>query len=469
MPNSPLIAKLHAHATLLPSQRELLERVVFQLEFNGFQHIHLVGKAGSGKTTLSLVLAELLSDEMNLAYFSAQPGMTTQDCQKQLLQQWFGLSDYESSLMEQLELPHSQPLAWVLDSQRELPLSCLSMLRAHPVHIITTGPDVLTEADVNLTIPEITAADVRLLLPESAISAWSIEDRLVHAAGNLHSLLEPDTIAVESKVDSDVQTSGHSAMRYRLASLALAVVGALFIAGYWWMHDSNESVVDVPPADNEVTQRFQAPALHQQSALPRRTDVAADNGIDATQLPDEESAPQSEVSSEPEDTPEIIATELSEQDTLQVVPEAPALSPDETQETENTAATSAQVALPADMEADQTSTSEDTSTPYRYQEAELLAMDSGTFALQLGAFSSEAAAQRLMTRYSELTMHLYRRRQGNQLQWVVVMAPFDDAVTARNQRNQLSDALQAETPFAKPLRTLQQEIQQRLQDDSGNL
>jgi energy-coupling factor transporter ATP-binding protein EcfA2 len=437
MPNSPLIAKLHAHATLLPSQRELLERVIFQLEFNGFQHIHLVGKTGSGKTTLSLVLAELLSDDMLLAYFSAKPDMTTQDCQQQLLQQWFGLSDYESSLMQQLEQLPSQPLAWILDSQGDLPHSCLSMLRAHPVHIITTGPNVLTEADVNLTIPSITAADASQLLPESAISAWSVQERLEHAGDNLHRLLEPDTIPAESEESVVVQASGRSAMRYRLASLALAVVGGLVITAYWLMDSRHEPVKATAPAvDNRLAERFQAPVLHQQSALPQGAELVTESE-DITQssdTPSEQTSTQPDTAIASDSRPEDAAEELAapSQEQPQVQPQA-------------------------------------LLSQYRYQEDELLAMDADAFSLQLGAFSTESIAQRLVSSYPELDMYLYQRKLGGQLQWVVVLAPFADAVSARNKRSQLPDALQADTPFAKPLSTLQQEIYQRETDDSGNL
>ncbi|MCH8536867.1 MAG: SPOR domain-containing protein [Alkalimonas sp.] len=466
MPNSPLNAKLHAHATLLPSQRELLERVIFQLEFNGFQHIHLVGKAGSGKTTLCLVLAELLSDEMVLAYFSAEPSMTTQSCQQQLLQQWFGLSDYETSLMQQLEQTQAQPLAWVLDSQGDLPHSCLSMLRAHPVHIITTGPDVLTEADVNLTIPAITEADARQLLSESAISAWSIDDRLEHAAGNLHRLLEPDATVVEPEASSGAKASGLSAMRYRLASISLALVGALVITAYWWLNSSQEQAeLAELPADNQLAQRFQAPALHEQSALPRGAEQSDEAISTTSEEPIPSEARQRAAIDEPErDEP----SEPTPADDSEPSPAEP-----EVEDTTLAAEASPTTDLASESQSDELThepaVASQHATEYRYHEAELLAMGAESFALQLGAFSTEASAKRLVASAPEVSMLLYQRLLGSQLQWVVLHGPFDDAASARNARSRLPEPLQADTPFAKSLRSIQEEIRQRVTDDSGDL
>ena len=60
--------KLATLQGLLPSQRQWLERLVFQLEFNPYQLIYLVGGPGSGKSTLTLAIADLLSDEFNLVW-----------------------------------------------------------------------------------------------------------------------------------------------------------------------------------------------------------------------------------------------------------------------------------------------------------------------------------------------------------------------------------------------------------------
>src|SRR5690606_845753 len=96
-----LQAKLSQFNHLLPSQHDLLERLLFQLAFNRFQHIRLAGHAGSGKSTLILAIAELFSEQMNVAMLTLQGG--PEQTEKQLMQQWFGLEYDESQpLLEQI-------------------------------------------------------------------------------------------------------------------------------------------------------------------------------------------------------------------------------------------------------------------------------------------------------------------------------------------------------------------------------
>lgn len=60
--------QLAASHYLLPSQRDLLSRLLFQLAFNDFNQLAVFGGCGSGKSTLCLALAELFSgcEEMQL-------------------------------------------------------------------------------------------------------------------------------------------------------------------------------------------------------------------------------------------------------------------------------------------------------------------------------------------------------------------------------------------------------------------
>ena len=67
METSILQQKVAQQRHLLPSQQELLNRLLFQLAFNNFQNIGLVGAEGSGKSTLALAIAELFSEQANVA------------------------------------------------------------------------------------------------------------------------------------------------------------------------------------------------------------------------------------------------------------------------------------------------------------------------------------------------------------------------------------------------------------------
>ena len=84
-----LQSRLAALEHLLPSQREWLERLLFQLAFNEVHYVEAVGPAGSGKTTLALALAELCSERFNIALISKS--VSASELSQQLMQQWFGL------------------------------------------------------------------------------------------------------------------------------------------------------------------------------------------------------------------------------------------------------------------------------------------------------------------------------------------------------------------------------------------
>ncbi|MCC5826101.1 SPOR domain-containing protein [Alkalimonas sp.] len=462
---SPLAAKLQAHATLLPSQRELLERVLFQIEFNGFQHIHLIGGTGSGKTTLSLVLAELLSDAMNLAYFSSQPDMTTTQCQKHLLQQWFGLSEFETNLMELLEQPHPQPLVWILDSQGSLPLGCLSLLRAHPIHIITTGPDVLTEAELNLAISPVTEAEAEQLLPVQMLQTRSAAERLQAAAGNLHRLLEPEVVSERS----DSKPVAMLAQKYRTASLVLAVLGVVAILLFWWLSQPSEP--ELLLADNQprpVVQAWSPADVVVSEAEPGQTDV--DN-----RLPNETSADDTLLTdAEALHLTESIAAgeqELMDEPALEIPSAVPAMQPETTEQLASAeqSAMAGQTAItehPEDVApGSDTILLEPNAWPY--DEAKLLAMNEDHYVLQLGAFANLNAAQAVRQSYPELTVLIYQRQHNGQSQWVVVLAAYRTAEQARAIRAEIPAALRAETPFIKSMQQVWQEIRSS-QPGQGN-
>ena len=431
---SPLAAKLQAHSTLLPSQRELLERVLFQIEFNGFQHIHLIGGTGAGKTTLTLVLAELLSDTMNLAYFAAQPDMTTAQCQKLLLQQWFGLGEFDANFMELLEQPQQQPLVWILDGQGSLPLSCLSMLRAHPIHIITTGPNALPDADLNLAIAPLTETEAEQLLPVQMLQTRSAAERLQVAAGNLHRLLEPEVVPEQS----DNKPVALLAQKYRTASLVLAVLGVVAILMFWWLPQPSEP--DAVVADNQPRPVLGAwrPA---EPVIAEVAEVEASSANEPVLLPEDETLAW--VLPEPEPEPQSVhATQSGSADTSE-----PTISLSQTNNEEQ----AAEVAVGA-------VTSAEAPPSWQHDEAALLAMNDSDYGVQLGAFANLNAALAVRQTYPELPVLIYQRQLNGQSQWVVLLAPYATANQARAMRAELPARLRAETPFIKAMQQVWQEI-----------
>ncbi|MEE2023410.1 SPOR domain-containing protein [Alkalimonas mucilaginosa] len=442
---STLATKLQAHATILPSQRELLERVLFQIEFNGFQHIHLVGAAGTGKTTLGLVLAELFSDSMNLAYFSAQPDMSTSQCQQLLLQQWFGLSDHEGTLMQQLEQPQPQPLLWILDGQGPLPAACLSLLRAHPVHIITTGPEVLPEADLNLAIPAITVAEAESLLPADMLRSIPAAQRLQAAAGNLHLLLEPDRIAANQQ--SSVLPRS-PAQIYSTLALVLALLLCTGGLVFWWLYQADEH--QVVEADNQLRSPVSAWSPVQQAQ--------------STSSPDPTAQTQPGLSSGPEHSEQSGAVSMLEMPAAELGLDAVEAEVDVSLEI-NLPIVTPELDAPVDVALTDAETRR---SSFLHDEAELLSMDKAHYALQLGVFASVAAAERMQLSYPELPVMIYQRQSTNQLpQWVLVLASYAAASEARAIRATLPAAIQAETPFIKTIAQIWQEIED-FQQMQGN-
>ena len=450
MSPSSLAEKLQTHSTILPSQRELLERVLFQIEFNGCQHIHLQGGPGSGKTTLCLVLAELLSESMNLAYFPAPQDMTTAQCQKQLLQQWFGAADLDADLSNLLQQRQNQPLALVLDGQGALPLACLAQLRAHPVHIITTSNDFLPEADLNLTIATLSEAEVEQLLPVKALHTMPAAERLQTVDGNLHRLLEPQA----SPVTAPPEARNSQALHYRTASLLLAGIGLFAVLLFWWLYPA--PVQESHQADN------QGPLLAEAWR-------PADTGYQGSDSDGEEKLDAPEASNG-HDEPSFANETRSDPGPVENAQAETEVQTEPQHRTEKAAELSASPEpLSNDDSLLQEPLSVETEVPaWSYDEALLLAMASHQYVLQLGAFAQPAAAERVRSQYSELSMLIYQRTMQQQPQWVLVLAPYASADEARAKRTELPALLQAETPFIKAMQQVWSEIDS-VEDAGSNL
>ncbi|MCA1928958.1 hypothetical protein, partial [Rheinheimera sp.] len=100
MSKQALQQRLTQYSGLLGSQRQLLQRLLLQLEFNQPDRLQLVGSSGSGKSTLILTLAEICSEQFNVALLQADAGLTPVDLSKVLQQQWFGSATMPRNLHE---------------------------------------------------------------------------------------------------------------------------------------------------------------------------------------------------------------------------------------------------------------------------------------------------------------------------------------------------------------------------------
>lgn len=237
---SQLQQKLLKIQGLLPSQRSWLERLVFQLEFNPYQLIHMVGPAGSGKTTLTLAIADLLSNEFNLALIKAEPELSAVRVRQHVLEHWFGTcKDANGSLLQLVgERQIKEPLALVIDQAEHLPLELWAELAELPCLVIAATEHADAHAELNLPLPALTLEDAEMLLKDSELSTLSVADRLDQALGNIHLLLDPS---------KKRQIQAAAAIELKPASLAYPLtvfsIGMLMIAAvvvFWlWTEQQN--------------------------------------------------------------------------------------------------------------------------------------------------------------------------------------------------------------------------------------
>ena len=191
MDTSALQAGLAQLQHLLPSQREWLERLLFQLAFNDVKRIDVVAADGSGKSTLALALAELFSSQHNVALLSAR--IAPEQAAAELMQQWFAspLRDDVSLAKQVAKAADTTPLLLVIDDAARYPVELLQQLAALPCILCCFSDQSLAEAGLTLTLNRVTAADAAQLLQHEALNSIELAERLARANNNLHLLLLP--------------------------------------------------------------------------------------------------------------------------------------------------------------------------------------------------------------------------------------------------------------------------------------
>ncbi|RVU40354.1 hypothetical protein EOE67_07095 [Rheinheimera riviphila] len=231
---SHLQQKLLKIQGLLPSQRSWLERLVFQLEFNPYQLIHMVGAAGTGKTTLTLAIADLLSNEFNLALIKAEPELNAVRVRQHVLEHWFGTcKDANRSLLQLVgDRQLNEPLALVIDQAEQLPPELWAELAELPCLVIAATEHADAHAELNLPLPTLTLQDAEMLLKDSELSTLSVADRLDNAQGNIHLLLDPSLKRQLQAVKVDLKPAS---LAYPLAvfSIGMLVIAAVVVFWLW--------------------------------------------------------------------------------------------------------------------------------------------------------------------------------------------------------------------------------------------
>ena len=232
---SDLQQKLKTLQGLLPSQRQWMERLTFQLEFNPYQLVHIVGGPGTGKSTLCLSIAELLSDDFNLALLKVEPELPAFRIRQHLLESWFGFCpDGNKPLMQLIgDRQSNLPLALVLDQAENVPAELWAELSQVPCLVVAASLQPDPHAELNLPLAPITLEDAEQLLQSNEFSTLTIADRLDQAEGNLHVLLDPTSKPKHKQTHVNLPTKPASI----LPPLMTFVIGMIVIAGvvvFWF-------------------------------------------------------------------------------------------------------------------------------------------------------------------------------------------------------------------------------------------
>ena len=125
MSKQALQQRLTQYPGLLGSQRQLLQRLLLQLEFNQPDRLQLVGASGSGKSTLILTLADLCSEQFNVALVQADAALAPVDLLKVLQQQWLGSAVMPRTLPDFLaQLSKAEQYLLLVDDADHLNEAC---------------------------------------------------------------------------------------------------------------------------------------------------------------------------------------------------------------------------------------------------------------------------------------------------------------------------------------------------------
>lgn len=423
---------------LLPSQREWLERLLFQLAFNDVKRIDVVAADGSGKSTLALALAELFSSQHNVALLSAR--IAPEQAAAELMQQWFAspLQD-DISLAEQVaKAADTTPLLLVIDDAARYPVELLQQLATLPCILCCFSDQSLADAGLTLTLNRVTAADAAQLLQHEALNSIELAERLARANNNLHLLLlPPRQVAGDDKTKASVPL-------LPVISALLAAVLLVLVYNFWPVAQQTAQ----PP----VAKR---PTAVAEVAVATAPVAATDSDAGGVA---KQAAEQAQRSSE---APVSNNTNLDGDNII--VDSGTELPADSGKLADSNLPTSPVVAQPDAAEIAQSSVDAepaDSDKPL-YDEASLLQMEKSATAVQLAVLSSDAALQRFKNTYPDVVVLSYQRSWQGKMQLVLLLAPFDSVAAAKAAMAQLPAVLRATGPFVKSMPAVQAEIRAR--------
>ncbi|MDX5407400.1 MAG: hypothetical protein LPK11_10260 [Chromatiaceae bacterium] len=446
--------KLAQQTQLLPTQREWLERLLFQLAFNDVPQVEAPGAVGSGKSTLALATAELFSEQYNVALLDGK--VAAGKAGEQLMQQWFSqpLQPHTDLAQQVAAAQTTSPLLLIVDDAEQLPLAVLQQLADLPCLLIYFCSEPLRVAPLSLTLNRLTADDAAILLQHEALNSIELASRLAAADGNLHALLLPPR--------SPSATTAVDTVKSRIPLWAIGAGGAVVVLLLLLLWPAEDKAAKRPPLPTQpnITHSDNTTATTASSDTvtdDRISDFAAgvsdaDVGLDNLSDPSS-AAPDADA----------LQTQTQSADTAEVTAPAQAFSTaqPETEAVEDEAQSSPAHINDAANDKQQTVQADNDVPAYVYQETALLQMAKSNFAVQLAVLSSDAALKRFTAAYPELEVLSYQRQWQGKMQLVLVLAPFNSSEQAKQQMAQLPAALRATGPFVKSVQAIQAEIKAR--------
>lgn len=432
---------------LLPSQREWLERLLFQMTFNKPATVNVVGAVSSGKSTLALAVAELFSDYYNVALLDA----SKTDLPQTLMQQWFGASVLpEASLRSQIEQANtSLPLLLIVDNADQLPAELREELAGVAAVQLEFSVEQLTGCDVVLVLNRLTNADAAQLLKGQDVNDLDIAQRLADADGDISRLLKASpAIAVSSAMSRSPAVNSYISLG--------AGAGLILLAVLFWYFNSASDDAAIRKADVTSVETTIPEPVSDTSAIPASDKVPATTSLEFTaeELPTTDMLQQTQdvtPAAEDEVAPVTIDEAPLQGGTVDFAQEQEQLTEESPSEEDNATATLSASELNADTKL----------AGYQYDESVLLSYDKSHFAVQLAVLSSDAAYQRFKNTYPSVPVVTYQRNWQGKRQFVLLLADYPDKASARNTISTLPDALRATGPFIKSIQSVQTEIRFR--------
>jgi septal ring-binding cell division protein DamX len=190
MSKQALQQRLTQYSGLLASQRQLLQRLLLQLEFNQPDRLQLVGGSGSGKSTLILTLAEICSEQFNVALLQADASLAPVDVLKVLQQQWFGSASMPRTLSDFVaQLNKAEQYLVLVDDADQLNEASWQLIQQLPVSVFVSCLKAKNDIRLAMNIPAFSEDEAAELLAPYNLPGREQRERIEDCAGDLHLLL----------------------------------------------------------------------------------------------------------------------------------------------------------------------------------------------------------------------------------------------------------------------------------------